>query len=339
LKNHSPCGIVRISRAPIPAQWKGGGWCLRATDSTMKNAVISWQEKLEAVAYVPTREICTVLRLAEALKKPVLVEGPPGAGKTSLARAAADVLGARLIRLQCYEGIDVARAIYEYNYGKQLLYLSALRDRVSQMLDGTKSMAESVRILDREVPFWGDEFLVRRPILEALASAGARVLLIDEVDRSDREFEALLLEVLSEWSISVPEYGTVRAGDDPPLVVLTSNRTRDLSDALRRRCLYIWLDLPDREREARIIQAQVPGAGAAFAAKVAEFIAEYRQLSPRHVPSVAETVELACALLATSGRQITSEDIESAIPVFAKNREDAGLCVSAAERVSRNAAS
>jgi len=293
----------------------------------------NWMEKLENASYVSTKEICAVLTLAEKIEKPILVEGPPGAGKTYLAKAAAKAAGAKLIRLQCYEGIDVSKAIYEYNYGKQLLYLNALRDKVSEIINGTKSMAVSIRLLDREVPFWGDEFLVRRPILEAITPEDdqPRVLLVDEIDRSDREFESLLLETLSDWSVSIPEYGTIMA-KKKPLVVLTSNKTRDLSDALRRRCLYLWLSLPDRLRESKIIQTQVPGAGKEFADKIAGLIQEYRKMSPKHVPSISEAVELAAALLNTAGKDFKIDDAEIALSVFVKNKDDIGLGKKAVEK-------
>src|SRR5215216_8023843 len=199
------------------------------------------QDALHASSYLPDRGLATALFLSLALEKPVLLEGEAGVGKTEAAKALARALGARLIRLQCYEGLDVTHAVYEWNYPRQLLHIRAAQE-------GTVSEDE----------LFGPEFLIRRPLLEAIDSDEPVVLLIDEIDRADEEFEAFLLEVLSDFQITIPELGTIRAAQ-PPLVVLTINRTRELSDALKRRCLYLWIDYPDFDKEFRIIQNKVPG--------------------------------------------------------------------------------
>ncbi len=299
----------------------------------------SWHDALTRQHYIPTTNITTALALAQALEKPLLVEGPPGAGKTYLAHIASQILDAALIRLQCYEGIDASKALYEYHYGKQLLYLNVLRERVTSLIDSSADLEQAIDQLDTALPLWGPAFLLRRPVFEALAPEDQlpRVLLVDEVDRADREFEALLLEPLSDWSLSIPEYGTVMA-TQKPLVILTSNRTRDLSDALRRRCLYLWIDLPDRAREAAIIQAQVADASQAFAGQLADFLGRYRQARPHHVPSIAEAVELATALCRTSDPPVTlSPDlIDAVLPIFAKHPQDLAIGHKTVEALSHD---
>ncbi|MCL4496317.1 MAG: MoxR family ATPase [Firmicutes bacterium] len=297
----------------------------------------AWKESLVSRHYIPTPEITIALSLAQSLEKPLLVEGPPGAGKTFLARTAAHILEASFIRLQCYEGIDASQALYEYHYAKQLLYINALREPLAAIL-GQRSFDQAVAELEELLPLWGRPFLTRRPVLEALDPADhkPRVLLIDEIDRADREFEALLLEPLSEFSLSIPEFGTIQAVQKP-LVILTSNRSRELSDALRRRCLYVWIELPDRQREAAIIQSQVPQASESFAKDVAEFLASYRHAKPHHLPSIAEAVELATALCLTgeNPRPLTPDNVDETLPIFAKHPRDMALGRQIAERKSR----
>ena len=246
--------------------------------------------------YIASRTIGTVVYLAARMRKPILVEGPAGVGKTELAKVLAASLGQELIRLQCYEGLDEAKALYEWEYAKQLLYTQILKDKISEVIGASRSLREAVdRIASEDDVFFSDRFILPRPLLRAITNEEPCVLLIDEIDKADTEFEAFLLEVLSDFQVSVPEIGTLKAKHFP-LVVLTSNNAREMSDALKRRCLHLFIDFPDRARELEIVRLKVPGVGEALAAEVVSVVQRIRKLDLKKAPSISETLDWAKAL-------------------------------------------
>jgi MoxR-like ATPase len=261
--------------------------------------------------YLSDDAIASVCFLADRLAKPVLVEGPAGTGKTALAKAVADAIGARLIRLQCYEGLDDSKALYEWNYRKQLLRIQAGRPDG----DGTEDWAEL------EDDIFGEEFLLTRPLLEAISATDPVVLLIDEVDRVELETEALLLEILSEYQVSIPELGTVKA-KQIPMVFLTSNNTRELSEALKRRCLYLYIGYPSVERERDIIVSRVPGITSTLAEQIAQVVRSLRSLDLKKAPSVAETLDWARTLVVLGRKEIGEEDAAQTLHILLKYQTD-----------------
>src|SRR3954462_10900985 len=248
-------------------------------------------ERFGRERYICNRTIATVVYLASELRKPILVEGPAGVGKTELAKVLAAAVGHELIRLQCYEGLDEAKALYEWEYAKQLLYTQILKDKIGEVLEGTKGLAEAVeRITQQDDVFFSERFIVPRPLLCAITSEQPSVLLIDEIDKADTEFEAFLLEVLSDFQVSVPELGTLKARHIP-LVVLTSNNAREMSDALKRRCLHLYIDFPDRAQEREIILLKVPGVAERLADEVVGAVQAIRKLDLKKAPSISETLD------------------------------------------------
>jgi MoxR-like ATPase len=271
------------------------------------------ERALEEADYLPDRGLSTALYLSLALEKPVLLEGEAGVGKTEAAKALATVLGARLIRLQCYEGLDVAHAVYEWNYPRQLLHIRAAQEGMVVPGPDGRSVLES--------ELFGPEYLIRRPLLEAIDSDEPVVLLIDEIDRADEEFEAFLLEVLSDFQITIPELGTI-AARRRPAVILTSNRTRELHDALKRRTLYHWIGHPSIEREIAIVRLRVPGVPERLAAEAAAFVRGLRGLDLAKPPGVAETIDWAMALDALGRRELDAEVVQQTLGSVLKYHED-----------------
>ena len=270
------------------------------------------QSAFAARGYVADRDLATAVFLSLALGRPLLLEGEAGVGKTEVARTLAAALGCELIRLQCYEGLDVNTAVYEWDYPRQMLEIRLLEAR-----------GEAKSAATRDI--FSEEFLIRRPLLQALESRATEppVLLIDEVDRADEEFEAFLLEILSDFAVSIPEIGTIRA-ERPPRVILTSNRTREVHDALKRRCLYHWIDYPTAARELAILRARMPHVPDALAREVVAFVQRLRTADLTKAPGIAETLDWAAALLALGAKQLEPEEVEQTLGVLLKYQEDVG---------------
>ncbi len=280
------------------------------------------QSKFGQQQYITSEEIGTVVYLAHALCKPVLAEGPAGVGKTELAKVWASSLGLRLIRLQCYEGLDESKALYEWEYAKQMLYTQLLRDTLQNVLGDVGSLAEAAqRLSEEEDVFFSENFLLPRPLLTALTSDEPVVLLIDEIDRADVEFEAFLLEVLSDFQVSVPELGTIKAKHQP-MVLLTSNNTRELSEALKRRCLYIHIGYPAQDAELEIVRLKVPDLGPELAQQAVAVVHQLRQMDLRKMPSISETLDWARALVALNADNIDEETLTNTLTVLLKYEAD-----------------
>ena len=280
------------------------------------------QIAFEQAGYICTTRIATVIRLAAALEKPVLIEGPPGVGKTELAKTCATVVNRPLVRLQCYEGLDESKALYEWKYGKQLLYTQLLKEQLGDVLDGAKGLDESMaRLHEFGDVFYSEAFLESRPLLKAMEADQGGVLLIDEIDKADFEFESLLLEVLSDYQVSIPELGTIRARSKP-LVFLTSNDTRDLSDALKRRCLHLHITFPSVELGAKIVASRVPELTQSMTKKLVQFVHAVRLLDLKKAPAISETVDWAKSLLLLHAKDLDSALVQDTLNVLLKYEDD-----------------
>jgi len=286
------------------------------------SSIESIQEYLRRDNYICNKKIATTLYLAYHLGKPILVEGPAGVGKTELAKTTASFLDLPLIRMQCYEGLDESKALYEWKYGKQLLYTQILRDKLSDVIAGADGLAESMaRLHQYDDIFFSTHFLEPRPLLKSLQQEDGAVLLVDEIDKSDDEFEAFLMEILSDFQVSVPEIGTIQA-ITKPFVFLTSNNTRELSEALKRRCLHLFISLPDPQLEREIIRVRVPDVSEQLNIQLVSFVQQLRELDIKKIPSISETIDWARVLLLLHADKLDPDLVRETLHVILKFEED-----------------
>ena len=280
------------------------------------------KQRLELTGYLPSPEISTSVFLADRLQKPLLVEGPAGVGKTELARALALATGRQFLRLQCYEGLDEAKALYEWEYAKQLLYPQLLKDKIGELVVGAGTLAEAAeQVASSDAVFFSRRFLLPRPVLQALLSDQPALLLVDEIDKADPEFEAFLLEVLSDNAVTIPELGTI-AARHIPRVVLTSNAARELSDALKRRCLHLFIDYPTQARELAIVRSRLPGISEAMAQSVVAAVGKLRALELKKAPSISETLDWAQALVLLNADTLSPELVAQTLNLVLKHEVD-----------------